>query len=93
MFDPEMTLRVSVFAGLVHRPSPVSNAECGDIGSRFQSFGAVMTFGGAAVAAGDGEAVGVGEGTGGACATSAVMRNTCAKNIRKYGSVPLSGLS
>jgi hypothetical protein len=79
-FGFEMTLSVSIFAGLIHRPTPVTDVEFSDIGSRFQSFGTVMTFG--AAAAGDAEAVGVGADTGGACARSAVMRNTCAKNIR-----------
>ena len=94
-FDPETTLRVSVFAGLRHRPSGVTVGEFSDIGSRVQSFGTVMTFGGAGAAvAGDGEAVnvaggiglagrgeGVGEGVAGACATSAEMRKTCVRII------------
>ena len=79
-FAFEATLRVSIFAGLIQRPSSVTDAE--GIGSGFQSFGTMITFADAAVAAGEGEAVGVGTDTGGACATSAVMRNTCAKNIR-----------
>jgi hypothetical protein len=79
-------LRVSVFVGLLHRPSPITDGEPNDIGSRFQSVGTVMTLGGAVVA-GEGETAGVAAGTGvagsddgvgDACATSAEMRNACA---------------
>jgi len=90
-FGAETTLSVSVLLGLVQRPSPVTDAVFSDIVSRFQSFGTVMTFGGAAVAgAADGETVGMAAGTGvagsgdgvaGACRTSTATRNACARII------------